>query len=220
MHKRAVAPSVLSMDYSDTGASLDMLENSQADWLHFDVMDGHFVPNLTFGPDILKGMRKKFSGVLDVHLMTTDPARWVGPFRKAGADLITFHTEALNNDPDAVNALLEEIRSQGLRAGFSVKPGTPIEGFASCLPHADLVLVMSVEPGFGGQSFMEDQLDKVRWLADQRNSRDLDYRIEIDGGINENTWPQAVQAGVDTLVAGSWLFSGNLESKTTAMLHE
>lgn len=218
MTERVVAPSVLSMDYSDTGAALQMLENSPAQWLHFDVMDGHFVPNLTFGPDILKGIRKGFSGILDVHLMTSDPACWVEPFRKAGADLITFHTEALDNDPSAVSELLDTIRSQGLQAGFSVKPGTPIELFASCLPHADLVLVMSVEPGFGGQSFMEGQLEKVRWLASQRAGNNLTYRIEIDGGINGTTWKKAVESGADTLVAGSWLFSGDLEQKTAEIL--
>lgn len=218
MNERIVAPSVLSMDYSDTGAALELLERSPAGWLHFDVMDGHFVPNLTFGPDILKGIRKGFSGVLDVHLMTTDPEQWVLPFRKAGADLITFHTEALDNDAGAVTALLERIHQTGARAGFTVKPGTPVEPFAECLPHADLVLIMSVEPGFGGQSFMEDQLEKVRWLRNRRDENGLDYRIEIDGGINADTWKKAVAAGADTLVAGSYLFSGDLDRKAGEML--
>lgn len=218
MNERIIAPSILSLDYSDTKAQLEALNQSQAQWLHFDVMDGHFVPNITFGPDILKGFKKISYQLMDVHLMVSDPEMYAPIFIDAGAQCVTFHTEALDNDLKRIQTLLEQIRSKGCLCGFVVKPNTPIELFETLLDKVDLVLIMSVEPGFGGQSFMEEMLDKVRWLDQMRNEKQLSYRIEIDGGINGETFRKAVDAGCDTLVAGSYVFKGNIPEKVESLL--
>ena len=218
MNERIIAPSILSLDYSDTKAQLEALNQSQAQWLHFDVMDGHFVPNITFGPDILKGFKKISHQLMDVHLMVSDPEMYAPIFIDAGAQCVTFHTEALDNDLNRIQTLLEQIRSKGCLSGFVVKPNTPIELFETLLDKVDLVLIMSVEPGFGGQSFMEEMLDKVRWLDQMRNEKQLSYRIEIDGGINGETFRKAVDAGCDTLVAGSYVFKGNIPEKVESLL--
>lgn len=218
MNERIIAPSVLSLDYSDTKTQLEALNQSRAQWLHFDVMDGHFVPNITFGPDILKGFKKIANQLMDVHLMVSDPEKYAPIFINAGAQCVTFHTEALDNDFDRIQALLAKIRSLGCLCGFVVKPNTPIELFESLLDQVDLVLIMSVEPGFGGQSFMEGMLEKVRWLDQMRKEKNLSYRIEIDGGINGETFSKAVEAGCDTLVAGSYVFKGNIPEKVESLL--
>lgn len=218
MNERIIAPSILSLDYSDTKAQLEALNQSQAQWLHFDVMDGHFVPNITFGPDILKGFKKISHQLMDVHLMVSDPEMYAPIFIDAGAQCVTFHTEALDNDLNRIQTLLKQIRSKGCLCGFVVKPNTPIELFETLLDKVDLVLIMSVEPGFGGQSFMEEMLDKVRWLDQMRNEKQLSYRIEIDGGINGETFRKAVDAGCDTLVAGSYVFKGNIPEKVESLL--
>ena len=218
MNERIIAPSVLSLDYSDTKAQLEALNQSRAQWLHFDVMDGHFVPNITFGPDILKGFKKIANQLMDVHLMVSDPEMYAPIFINAGAQCVTFHTEALDNDLDRIQALLAKIRSLRCLCGFVVKPNTPIELFESLLDQVDLVLIMSVEPGFGGQSFMEGMLEKVRWLDQMRKEKNLSYRIEIDGGINGETFSKAVEAGCDTLVAGSYVFKGNIPEKVESLL--
>lgn len=199
-----VAPSVLSMDYSRVGESMEELNASRALAVHFDVMDGHFVPNLTFGPDILKGLRKLTDKEMDVHLMVTDPAMFAMPFIQAGADQITFHQEAVRSPEGLV--LVEKIHGCGKKAGISVRPKTQIETVLPYLEGIDTVLVMTVEPGFGGQKFMEDMMDKVRWLAIYRDSHDLRYRIEVDGGVNQQTAQIAKEAGADMLVAGSYVF--------------
>ena len=190
----------------------------EAKWLHFDVMDGHFVPNLTFGPDILKGFKKACPLFMDVHLMVEDPKTYAPIFIQNGADLVTFHTEALDNDLSRIQGLLDEIHNLGAKGGIVVKPNTAIEPFESVLKSCDLVLVMSVEPGFGGQKFMADMLKKVEWLKEKRQELNLSYRIEIDGGINQDTYKSALDAGCDTLVAGSYVFKNDITKTIEGML--
>lgn len=217
MKELVIAPSILSLDYSRTSEQLKELDESNAKWMHFDVMDGHFVPNLTFGPDLLKGFKKAVDMVMDVHIMVDNPDMVSEIFAKAGADIITFHLEAVK-DMDACLELCRKIRAMGVQAGVSVKPKTGVEGLLAHLKEIDLILIMSVEPGFGGQSFMEDTLEKVRVLREQIEKEGLDTRIEIDGGINKETAKLAVAAGVDTLVAGSYVFKNGIAEAVDALL--
>ena len=217
-NSRIISPSVLSMDYSKMPEQVAQLNASPAKWLHFDVMDGHFVPNLTFGPDILKGFCKLSDLVMDVHLMVSDPAKYAPIFIDAGANMVTFHVEALDNDMEKVQSLLDEIHKLGAMAGVVVKPKTDVKIIQPVLSSCDMVLIMTVEPGFGGQSFMEDMMPKVKWLVNQREAKQLSYRIEVDGGINGTTYKTAVDAGADTVVAGSFVFKGNIIENVKALL--
>ena len=205
-----VAPSVLSLDYSCFEQQMRDLHASKAQWLHFDVMDGHFVPNLTFGPDILKAFRKASHLFLDVHLMVEDPEFFSDVFIDAGAQMITFHTEALDNEPQRIMDLIRKIKGRGVKAGLTVKPNTPVETLLPYIDQVDLFLIMSVEPGFGGQSFIPQSLEKIatlRKLIDQQQASAL---IEVDGGINGHTGQLCKQAGVDVLVAGSYVFKDDI----------
>lgn len=217
MKELVIAPSILSLDYARTSEQLKELNESNAKWMHFDVMDGHFVPNLTFGPDILKGFKACTDMFMDVHIMVDQPDMMADIFAKAGADMITFHLEAVK-DMDACIALCKKIRKAGVMVGVSVKPNTAVEPLLPYLSEMDLVLIMSVEPGFGGQSFMEDTLDKVRILRKEIETRGLETRIEIDGGINEETATLAVEAGCDTLVAGSYVFKQDIKEAVNRLL--
>jgi len=204
-----IAPSILSMDFSKIPQQLKALEKSEAKWIHIDIMDGHFVPNLTFGPDFVKSIRAQSPLLLDVHIMVSDPVFYADVFIEAGADLITFHYEALN-DPDKVMNLIHHIKSKGKKVGLSLKPSTPVQLLFPFLKVLDLVLVMSVNPGFGGQAFMPEALVKVTHLKNQIILMDSKCLIQIDGGINQDTAVMALNSGIDCLVAGSYIFKNDI----------
>lgn len=209
-----IAPSILAADFAKLGEEIASVGN--ADWIHVDIMDGHFVPNLSFGADITAAAGRASSLPLDVHLMITEPERWVDSYIEAGAACVIFHVEA-TDDP---LALARYIRSKGCNAGFSLKPATPIEDYLDLVVEVDEVLVMSVEPGFGGQKFMPDQLDKVRTLRGFIDSHNLATIVEIDGGINADTIAQAAAAGADAFVAGSAVFGQDDPASAVEILRD
>jgi ribulose-phosphate 3-epimerase len=196
-----IAPSILSADFAHLAEEAGAVAG--ADWLHVDVMDAHFVPNLTIGLPVVESLLKATEIPLDCHLMIEDPGRWAPPYAEAGAHNVTFHAEA-TDDPIAV---ARDIRAAGSKAGLSVKPGTPIEPYLEILREFDTLLVMSVEPGFGGQSFIPDVLAKARIVRNLVDAGELRLLVEIDGGINADTIEAAAEAGVDCFVAGSAVYS-------------
>ena len=198
-----VAPSILSANFAKMGEDVQMLNESGADWIHFDVMDGHFVPNITFGPGMCAAVRPLTTLPLDVHLMVSDPAFWVEPFHQAGADWLSIHAET---DKNAVQTL-EKIRSLGMKAGIVLNPATPVDLAEPLLPYCDLVLLMSVNPGFGGQAFMPFVLEKIKALRSMVDALRLPIEIEVDGGINPETAMLCREAGASVLVAGNAVFS-------------
>lgn len=199
-----VAPSILSADFSRLGAEIEDIRLGGADYVHFDVMDGEFVPNISIGIPVLKSVRKASNMFLDVHLMITKPLRFAEAFCDAGADLVVFHVEAdsYQNISDAVDA----VKAKGKKVGLAVKPRTPAAVLYPFMDRLDLALVMTVEPGFGGQSFMADQLPKIRELADYISEHKLNCELEVDGGIDGNTAALCKAAGANVLVAGSAVF--------------
>ena len=199
---RIISPSMLSADFGNLERDTKMIDRSAAQWVHIDVMDGVFVPNISFGFPVMKPIRKATDKVLDVHLMIVEPEKYVRRFVEASADYVTFHYEAT----EKIDFCIDEIHSAGAKAGISIKPATPASVLKDILAKVELVLVMSVEPGFGGQSFMPDSLDKVRELKALREELGLDFIIEIDGGISAKNAAVVFEAGCDAVVAGSAVF--------------
>ncbi|MBT4699027.1 MAG: ribulose-phosphate 3-epimerase [Alphaproteobacteria bacterium] len=202
-----ISPSILSADFSTLGDEIKSLEKAGADLIHVDVMDGHFVPNITMGPPIIKMVRKCTKLPFDVHLMISPVEKYIKAFADAGSDIITIHPEATDNLKRAVGT----IKSLGKKAGVSLNPKTPISALINVINDIDLILIMSVNPGFAGQSFMSEVLPKVTELRKMINEKKLKIDIEIDGGINFETAPLAVKAGANILVSGTTIFSGSLK---------
>ena len=212
-----LSPSVLGADLMRLGEEIELVERLGLAWLHIDNMDGHFVPNISFGAPVLDCLHKALPDVYyDVHLMISDPVKYAPDFAKAGANLITFHLEAV---PDAVAETIAAIRATGCRVGISIKPGTPAQAVYPYLDDLDLVLVMCVEPGFGGQKFMPSALEKLDALRTERDRRGLHTLLEVDGGVNTETGPQCAAAGADWLVTGSALFKAKDPAAVITTLH-
>ena len=197
-----ISPSVLASDFSRLGDEAERMEKCGADWLHLDVMDGHFVPNISFGAPVIASIRGRVKLPFDVHLMISEPLRYIDDFAKAGADIITFHIESESGADETV----EKIHSFGIKAGISIKPATPASAVFPYLGKADMILVMTVEPGFGGQSFMFETMDKVTQIRREADRLGIDIDIQVDGGINDKTVTTAAQAGANVFVAGSAVF--------------
>lgn len=198
-----LAPSVLSADFGDLRGAMDICKKGGAHWIHIDVMDNQFVPNLTIGPPVVKSLRKYTDKFLDVHMMVVEPEKLVEPFARAGADGITFHVEAAENP----NEVIDLIKSTGKQVGISLKPGTPLSSIEPFLDKVDLVLIMTVEPGFGGQGYLPGSSDRIKKLKSRLNEMCLDrVLIEVDGGVKLDNMKEVVEAGADVLVAGSAVF--------------
>ncbi|NTV79112.1 MAG: ribulose-phosphate 3-epimerase [Clostridiales bacterium] len=201
-----LSPSILSADFSRLGEDIKLLDQGGAKYIHIDVMDGNFVPSISFGFPVIESIRKITDRVFDVHLMIAAPERYIEQFSKAGADIITFHIEACNS----VKETIEAIHALGIKAGISLKPATPIEEVLPYLEMVDMVLLMTVEPGFGGQSYIETSTEKIKKLRHIVDQRQLPVDIEVDGGINKNNIGMIMEAGANVIVSGSAIFKGDI----------
>lgn len=211
-----IAPSILSADFTRLGDEVKEVERAGADYIHIDVMDGHFVPNITIGPLIVEAVKRVTGLPLDVHLMISDPDRFVADFKKAGADIITVHAEAVNH----LHRSIQLIRREGAKAGVSLNPATPLEVLEYILDDLDMVLIMTVNPGFGGQDFIPEVLPKIERLKEMIEIRGLNTEIEVDGGINPDTIDSVSSAGADIFVAGSAVFKSENYADTIRIMKE
>lgn len=214
--KIKLSPSILSADFANLARDIKIAVDAGAEYVHVDVMDGHFVPNLTIGAPVVKSLRKATDAVLDVHLMITDPDAYLDDFIAAGADIITVHCEA-NGD---TKAQLQKIRAAGVKAACVIKPKTPAETAIELLPYCDMILLMTVEPGFGGQGFIPECMDKIRAVRQAIQQGGYACELEIDGGVKQNNVAECIAAGADVIVAGSAVFGGDIRANVKGFLDE
>ncbi|MCK5824769.1 MAG: ribulose-phosphate 3-epimerase [Ichthyobacteriaceae bacterium] len=205
MENRIISPSLLAADFTNLQSEIEMLNKSDADWLHLDIMDGVFVPNITFGMPVIKQMRKHSDKIFDVHLMIVNPDRFVEDFAKAGADILVVHYEACTH----LHRTIQLIKQHGMKAGVSLNPHTPVSVLSEVLADLDVVLIMSVNPGFGGQKFIENTYSKIKELAELKKVKGSNAIIEIDGGVNTEILPKLEKAGAQAFVAGSFVFNSS-----------
>lgn len=205
MSNNKIAPSILAADYANFASELKRIEETSAEYVHIDIMDGQFVPNISFGADVVASMRKHSKLVFDCHLMVVNPERYVDAFAQAGADIMTIHAESTLH----IHGALQKIKAAGMKAGVVINPGTPVSAIESVLSLVDQVLIMTVNPGFGGQAFIPEMLEKVAKVAQLRDEKGYDFDIEVDGGVDNKTIKACYDAGANVFVAGSYLFKAS-----------